>query len=53
MVVIDKEQARDTISHMRDIDGYASGDCVSRKAVLALLDAIDEIDLDALEDDLK
>lgn len=53
MIAIKKETLIDTINHMMDIDGFRSGDCVSRKAVIALIDAQDEIDLSALEDDLK
>lgn len=49
MVTISKEQAMETIWTMMDIDGYRSGDCVSRKAVIALLDAIEEIDIDFLD----
>ena len=53
MTAVNKEDLVATIKWMRDIDGYRSGDCISRKAVLALIDALEEIDLSALDDDLK
>lgn len=49
MIAISKEQVIETVLTMQDIDGYRSGDCVSRRAVIALLDAIDEIDIDFLD----
>ena len=40
--LIDKEDAINQISHMMDIDGFRDGDCVSRRAVIGILDGMKE-----------
>ena len=36
--LIDKEEAINKIRHMMDFDGFRDGDCVSRRAVIGILD---------------
>ena len=51
--MIDREEAVKLVKRMRDIDGYAEGDCVSRKGVIALLETIPDREDSAYDDDLK
>jgi len=38
--LIDKEEAINKIRHMMDFDGFRDGDCVSRRAVIGILDSM-------------
>ena len=41
---VDKNKVIEKVRKMRDIDGYESGDCISRRAVLAILEAEEDDD---------
>lgn len=49
MVTVDKRDLVNSIKHMKDIDGYDEGDCISRRAVLAVVNTLNEYDLSALD----
>ena len=49
MITVNKQDLVRSIKQMRDIDGYEDGDCVSRRAVLAVVDTLTEYDSEALD----
>lgn len=51
--MIDRNEVKEMIKKMKDIDGYDKRDCVSRKAVLAILDMAPDKRDPAYLDDLK
>jgi len=51
--MIDRNEVKEMVRKMKDIDGYDKGDCVSRKAVLAILDMAPDKRDPAYQDDLK
>lgn len=49
MITVNKEDLISNIRDMEDIDGYSKGDCISRRSVLALVNALETYDIEALD----
>ena len=49
MITVNKQDLVRSIKQMKDIDGYESGDCISRRSVLAVVETLNEYDTEALD----